>query len=442
MKYKIKVRSIWEFGQRKDSAGNPHQEDSLFPLHGEAKESDRLFILCDGMGGHEAGEVASSTVCESMANYIISKRPDAEGPFEEEDINGAVEAAYVELDAKDTGSSKKMGTTMTMLKFWDGGYYAAHMGDSRIYHIRPGHDESDTTIIFRTEDHSLVNTLVKIGEITPEEAKTHRHKNVITRAMQPGEENRDKADIHKGTDIKEGDWFYMCSDGMLEHMDDDNLKWIFSDEGGDIDRKAENLREATKENRDNHTAFIIRIEKVKGTLPESESLPKPNLGETREQKVESKPKQEGIKANRSGKRGKRGIRGAIFILLVIIIAAILFAIFGKEKEETKPEENIEKFEPGPKQEKRTPEVTQQKTEENLLEEKPETENNQEETTQESPVTGENEPEDGSSEVSPPNPNDLVNHVKNDAQSKLNEAKTEEGVVQSDEEIMNNTILNH
>lgn len=439
MKYKIKVRSIWEFGQRKDSAGNPHQEDSLFPLHGEAKESDRLFILCDGMGGHDAGEVASSTVCESMANYIISKRPDAEGPFEEEDINGAVEAAYVELDAKDTGSSKKMGTTMTMLKFWDGGYYAAHMGDSRIYHIRPGHDESDTTIIFRTEDHSLVNTLVKIGEITPEEAKTHRHKNVITRAMQPGEENRDKADIHKGTDIKGGDWFYMCSDGMLEHMDDDNLKWIFSDEGGDIDRKAENLREATKENRDNHTAFIIRIEKVKGTLPESESLPKPNSGETREQKVETKPKQEGIKANKSGKRGKRGIRGAILILLVIIIAAILFAIFGKEKEETKQEDNIEQVKPRPRHETEKPQDPKPTIEEDLPEEKPETGSVQGETEPENPESEENDTEVGSSEASATTPNAMVDYIKKQSENKPNEEVTEEGVVESDREIIENKI---
>ena len=57
MKYKIKVYSIYEFGKRVDSEGNPHQEDNMFPLHGEACDDDRLFILCDGMGGHDAGEV-------------------------------------------------------------------------------------------------------------------------------------------------------------------------------------------------------------------------------------------------------------------------------------------------------------------------------------------------------------------------------------------------
>ena len=56
MKYKLTVRTIWEYGQRVDSQGNPHQEDSLFPAHGQQKDSDRLFILCDGMGGHEAGD--------------------------------------------------------------------------------------------------------------------------------------------------------------------------------------------------------------------------------------------------------------------------------------------------------------------------------------------------------------------------------------------------
>lgn len=262
MRYKIKVYSIWEYGQRTDAQGKPHQEDSLFPEHGKATENDRLFILCDGMGGHDAGEVASATVCEAMSRSILTAKPDAEGEFSADDILNAVSAALDALDEKDNGAEKKMGTTMTMLKLHSRGYSAAHIGDSRIYHIRPGKSREDTIIMFRTEDHSLVNDLIRIGEITPEEAKTSKQKNVITRAMQPSMERRCKADIHESSDIKAGDYFYMCSDGMLEHADDDNLRWIFSDEGGDDDNKVDILKKSTAENKDNHTAFVIHVLEV------------------------------------------------------------------------------------------------------------------------------------------------------------------------------------
>ena len=81
MKYKLKVYTIWEYGQRVDAEGNPHQEDCTFPLPGNVKDTDRLFILCDGMGGHDAGEVASATVCEAMGHSVLKAQPDAEGDF-------------------------------------------------------------------------------------------------------------------------------------------------------------------------------------------------------------------------------------------------------------------------------------------------------------------------------------------------------------------------
>lgn len=277
MKYQLSACSIWEYGKRTDAAGNPHQEDSLYPRpagtvgskSSAAATSERLFIVCDGMGGHDAGEVASATVCEAMSQYITSHTSPA-GPFTTADLQQAIAAAFDALDAEDTGAEKKMGTTMTLLKFHDRGYTMAHMGDSRIYHLRPGKDKEHTSIVHVTSDHSLVNDLVKIGELTPEEARTSKQKNVITRAMQPHMERRPKADIHESDDIREGDYFYLCSDGMLEQMEDDNIRFIFSGESGNMQRKADMLRKATQDNRDNHTALIIRVDKVDGVTLKSD----------------------------------------------------------------------------------------------------------------------------------------------------------------------------
>lgn len=119
-------------------------------------------------------------------------------------------------------------------------------------------------MVFRTQDHSLVNDLVKIGEITEEEAKHHPQKNVITRAMQPCQEHRAKADIAHLTDILPGDYFYMCSDGMLEEASDENILNIITKPNATDEQKLEMLRNVTEENKDNHTAHLIHIDKVEG----------------------------------------------------------------------------------------------------------------------------------------------------------------------------------
>ncbi len=259
MEYRLEAYSIWDCGKRVDTEGRPHQEDSLFPAHGEATGADRLFILCDGMGGHDAGEVASATVCEAMSKSILSAIPDPEGAFPEDAFHKAMDDAFLALNAKDDGTSqKRMGTTMTMLKLHNAGGFIAHIGDSRVYHIRPGKTAEDTRILFRTEDHSLVNELVRAGELTPEEARHSRRRNVITRAMQPHTE-RSKADIHRTADIRPGDYFYLCSDGMLENMEDGQLCYFFSHEAGDDQHKVQSLLRATQENRDNHSAILVHI---------------------------------------------------------------------------------------------------------------------------------------------------------------------------------------
>ncbi len=257
MKFKIKAYNLQELGQR------TNQEDSLFPALGKSTSDDRLFVLCDGMGGHEKGEVASATVCETLSRVILSAWHPGE-VLSDELFLQALSAAYDALDAKDNGEERKMGTTLTFLCLHASGATVAHIGDSRIYQLRPASKNSPARIVFRTQDHSLVNDLVKIGEITEEEAKHHPQKNVITRAMQPCQEHRAKADIAHLTDILPGDYFYMCSDGMLEEASDENILNIITKPNATDEQKLEMLRNVTEENKDNHTAHLIHIDNVEG----------------------------------------------------------------------------------------------------------------------------------------------------------------------------------
>lgn len=255
MKYELKAYTIHELGHR------DNQEDSLWPETPDA--NTRLFVLCDGMGGHESGEVASKTVCEAIAGYVARKAPD--GRYTDDVIRGAIAAAFDALDAIDhSKSEKKMGTTLTLLALDPTGATIAHIGDSRVYQIRPGKDGPSTKIVFETRDHSLVNDLVRVGVMTEEEAKTSPKKNIITRALQPGLEQRPRAEIHFTPDVRPGDYFYLCSDGMLEKMEDDEIRGIFSEAGGPGYQKKNTLIKNTVGNADNHTAFLVHIKEVEG----------------------------------------------------------------------------------------------------------------------------------------------------------------------------------
>lgn len=300
MKYKISPYTIHELGQRKN------QEDSIFPAHGASTPNDRLFILCDGMGGHEKGEVASATVCEVMSD-IIQTRWNPNEPLTDALLLEALEEAYNELDAKDNDEQKKMGTTLTLLCLHANGATVAHIGDSRVYQLRQG------GIVFKTRDHSLVNDLIRIGEITEEEAKNHPQKNVITRAMQPCQERRAKADIAHLTDIQPGDYFYLCSDGMLEQTTDENLLFIITKPDVSDEKKVEMLRNLTEENKDNHTAHLIHINKVEG---------KPGVAEAAQPSTASAPR--GTFVTPNPQRKHKGKKTIIFILCAIIIALLAF----------------------------------------------------------------------------------------------------------------------
>lgn len=261
MQIQVSAKSIYELGQRSN------QEDYIYPSGSELPSSSDLFILCDGMGGHEKGEVASETVCRTMSSYIES-HPRKDGLFEEDDFQKALSAAYDGLDAEDTSSEKKMGTTLTFVKFHAGGCFIAHIGDSRIYHIRP----ATKSILHVTRDHSLVNDLVSLGEMTQEEARTSKQRNVITRAMQPHQSRRAMAECRNLTDLQAGDYIYMCSDGMLEKNRDVDIVDILSRKCSD-EEKIEILKMETRDNQDNHSAFLIRITSVNSSGKDENSVP-------------------------------------------------------------------------------------------------------------------------------------------------------------------------
>lgn len=250
---KIAIRqpqAIYELGQR------DNQEDSIWPLQGQATDQDFFFILCDGMGGHEHGEVASRIVSQSLAQYLRD-HVNPEEIVSDQVLGEALEAAYQALDQADDEAAKKMGTTLCLLLFHRGGLTTMHIGDSRIYHVRP----SAKKLLYQSKDHSLVYDLYQAGEISYEEIATSPQKNIITRAMQPGKDNRCKPSVVHITDLRPGDYLYICSDGMLEQMDNDVLCQLFSSQDSD-EAKRQQLIEATKGNKDNHSAYFVGIASV------------------------------------------------------------------------------------------------------------------------------------------------------------------------------------
>ena len=243
-------QGIYETGRR------DNQEDAICPALGEATPDERVFVLCDGMGGHEHGEVASQAVCTTIYEYFYAHWPN-DGIVDDQLVYDAIQSAYIALDAKDSNTGKKMGTTLTMVVLHKRGCTAAHIGDSRIYHLRT----SEHRLLYRSRDHSLVMDLYQAGEIPYEEMGTSPQKNIITKAMQPGEENRVKPDIVHIGNLLAGDYLYLCSDGMMEQMDDSKLIGILCTKDSDIEKKRQ-LIKATAGNSDNHSAHLIRIREV------------------------------------------------------------------------------------------------------------------------------------------------------------------------------------
>lgn len=239
--------SIYEIGQR------DNQEDAI------AQWKNRLFVLCDGMGGHEKGEVASQTVCQALVEWF-SAHVNIEEPFLDEQLCEALEYAYQQLDEYRSDSPKQMGTTLTLLYIHKHGVTAAHIGDSRIYHLR---FDVGQTVLYESRDHSLAFDLFQSGEISYEEMLNFPQKNIITRVMTPGKENRMRPDVVHISDIKSDDWLCLCSDGMEEQINTMGLGHFLRGSHYEEDEiKRDRLIAATSNNQDNHSAWLIHIKDV------------------------------------------------------------------------------------------------------------------------------------------------------------------------------------
>lgn len=252
---KISIRQPLGYSHigRKDN-----QEDNVYPLFEQVDDHQRFFILCDGVGGQDHGEVASRCVCDTVGAYLEQRYQEA-GDVTKDDITLAIGKAYDALDALDKDDQSKMATTFTCVCLTSNGAIVAHMGDSRIYQVRPGQG-----VMYQSADHSLVNALLAVGELTPEEAKDFPRKNVITRALQPHSERRFSAEIHTLTDVRSGDYFFLCCDGVLEQLTNDRLVEILASKRSDDEKLSLIEHESLDKTRDNFTAYLIPIDKVKG----------------------------------------------------------------------------------------------------------------------------------------------------------------------------------
>jgi PPM family protein phosphatase len=197
-----------QIGSKTDKGRVREQNEDCFGYR------NNLFVVADGMGGHEAGEVASAIAVQIILNSEFGT-----------DIRQSLKDAVLKANdviLKETEQHPEydgMGTTIAVLVLNGEQGYLAHIGDSRIYIWSNGELQQIT------KDHSLVAELVKNGGITEEEAKTHPQRNVLTRAL--GTQGLDEVEI-KEISITRGDKLLLCTDGLSGLLDDNDLKILLN----------------------------------------------------------------------------------------------------------------------------------------------------------------------------------------------------------------------
>ncbi len=208
-----------------------------------AKEN--ILIVADGMGGHNAGEVASKTAVDTAVPIL-----KAPGKDYKEKIESAIASANAKVFSMATGEQAGMGTTMDICIYSEGKLYIGHVGDSRVYVIKGGKAKKITS------DHSYVEMLIEKGELSKEEAENYPMKHMITRAIGVGESvEPDYLEV----EITENDKILLCTDGLTNMLSDEFIAKIITEENNP-DESATKLISAANEagGKDNITVIVAQ----------------------------------------------------------------------------------------------------------------------------------------------------------------------------------------
>ena len=241
-KFKIEIGNHSDVGRVREI-----NEDYFGSFHGNYGE---LLIVCDGMGGHKGGEIASRLSVESIRNHFESLNNSFD-PVKE--LKASIQSANNTLidTAKRDPALNEMGSTVVITLLQDDKAYIANLGDSRIYMC------SDGTIKQLTKDHSLVQQMVDSRMISLEEAKHHPQKNVITRSLGIG--LLTEPEVSDEIKIKEGDIFILCSDGLTTFVNENEvLKIVSNDSVQDAANKLVDLANS-RGGEDNITVQIAKV---------------------------------------------------------------------------------------------------------------------------------------------------------------------------------------
>lgn len=235
-----------------------HNEDSV-----ATEVSCGLVVLADGMGGYNAGEVASGIAVEVVISEIAQPLKEA-SPIERDKDTGeelaialltrSIHKANASIYKAATSSSQYagMGTTIVSALFYDNRVAVGHVGDSRLYRLREGE------MMALTRDHSLLQEQIDCGIISVENARYSQNKNLVTRAV--GIDADVVPEIHL-YDVVVGDIYLLCSDGLNDMMEDEDIESILYAMQGNLGLAAEHLIQTANDNggRDNVSVILIKI---------------------------------------------------------------------------------------------------------------------------------------------------------------------------------------
>ncbi|MDQ0285777.1 protein phosphatase [Desulfofundulus luciae] len=211
-----------------------------------------LFAVADGMGGHQAGEIASRMAIAELVRFLKAHHPlpDDPGTILVQGVQEANRLVY-QLSSSSAGY-RGMGTTLTAALVIKDYLYLAHVGDSRIYLLREGKMHQ------LTEDHSLVQELVRLGGLSEEQARCHPQRNVLTRAL--GIEPRVEVDGGR-VKLQPGDKVLLCTDGLTVHLSPQEIGTLV-EKNPDLNRAVNKLLQAAlkRGGSDNITVILMAVE--------------------------------------------------------------------------------------------------------------------------------------------------------------------------------------